>query len=158
MTRRYPKRSTSVEHGTAMYEHREQHTVTRLYADPITPGVRSVPEHNDRSEAVIKNMEIDTEGYDLSDELKSRIHDRIGGLDEFMNTLDRGRVTVSWEGGPNEQTKIRAQVSGPGQQFDGSDVNWKAETAIDKTRSKLESQIKEAHNKRISKRDEGHRE
>ena len=107
---------------------------------------------------MITNMEIDTEGYDLSDELKARIRDRIGGLDEFMDTLDRGHVTVSWEGGPNEQTKIRAQVWGSGHQFDGSDVNWKAETAIDKTRSKLESQIKEAHNKRISKRDEGHRE
>ena len=107
---------------------------------------------------MITNMEIDTEGYPLSDDLKARIHDRIGGLDEFLDTLDRGHVTVSWEGGPNEQTKIRAQVWGPGNKFDGSDVNWKAETAIDKTRSKLESQIKEAHNKRISKRDEGHRE
>ena len=107
---------------------------------------------------MITNMDIDTEGYDLSDELKARIRDRIGGLDEFMDTLDRGHVTVSWEGGPNEQTKIRAQVWGSGHQFDGSDVNWKAETAIDTTRSKLESQIKEAHNKRISKRDEGHRE
>jgi|GEM_PF-2623966 len=84
---------------------------------------------------MIKNMELDTEGYPLNDDLKARIHDRIGGLDEFMDTLDRGHVTVSWEGGPNEQTKIRAQVWGPGNKFDGSDVNWKAETAIDKTRS-----------------------
>ena len=107
---------------------------------------------------MIANVEIDTEGYDLSSDLKERIQDRIGGLDEFMDTLDRGHVTVSWEGGPNEQTKIRAQAWGPDNRFEASDTDWKAETAIDKTRSKLESQVKEAHNKRISKRDDGHRE
>jgi ribosome-associated translation inhibitor RaiA len=94
---------------------------------------------------MIKNMEIDTEHYDLSDDLRKRIHDRIGGLDEFMDTLDRGHVTVSWAGGPNEQTRIRAQLWGPGHQFDGSDTDWKAETAIDRTRTKLESQIRRAH-------------
>ena len=107
---------------------------------------------------MIANMEIDTEGYELSSELKKHIQDRIGGLDEFMDTLDRGHVTVSWEGGPNEQTEIRAQVWGPGNRFEASDTEWKAETAIDKTRSKLESQIKEAHSKGISKRDDRHRE
>ena len=42
---------------------------------------------------------IDADGYELSDDLRSRIEDRIGGLDEFMNTLTEGHVTVSWEGG-----------------------------------------------------------
>jgi ribosomal subunit interface protein len=102
---------------------------------------------------MIKNMEIDTEGYDLSDDLKQRIQDKIAGLDEYMDTLDRGHVTVSWEGGPNEQTRIRAQVSGPGYQFDASDADWKAVTAIDKTHSKLESQIRRVHEETISKRD-----
>ena len=103
---------------------------------------------------MIKNLNIDTEGYDLSRDLKSRIADRIGGLDEFMNTLDRGHVTVSWEGGENHETRIRAQVSGSGTQFEASDTDWKAETAIDETRSKLESQIKRAHDSKISNRDE----
>jgi ribosome-associated translation inhibitor RaiA len=40
-------------------------------------------------------LEIDADSYDLSDELKSRIEDRIGGLDEFMDTLTEGHVTVS---------------------------------------------------------------
>ena len=40
-------------------------------------------------------LEIDTEHYDLSDDLRKRINDRIGGLDEFMNTLEEGHVTVS---------------------------------------------------------------
>ena len=102
---------------------------------------------------MIKNMEIDTEGYDLSSDLKQRIQDMIAGLDEFMDTLDRGHVTVSWEGGKNEQTRIRAQVWGPGQHFDASDTDWKAITAIDKTHSKLESQIRRVHEKSISKRD-----
>ena len=102
---------------------------------------------------MIKNMEIDTEHYDLSDDLKQRIQDKIAGLDEYMDTLDRGHVTVSWEGGPNEQTRIRAQVWGPGQKFDASDTDWKAVTAIDKTHSKLESQIRRVHEKSISERD-----
>ena len=106
---------------------------------------------------MIKNMEIDTEHYDLSDDLKQRIQDKIAGLDEFMDTLDRGHVTVSWEGGPNEQTRIRAQVWGPSQQFDASDTDWKAETAIDKTHSKLESQLRRVHEKSISDRDHDRR-
>ena len=42
-------------------------------------------------------LEIDTEHYDLSDDLRKRINDRIGGLDEFMNTLERGHMTGSWD-------------------------------------------------------------
>jgi ribosomal subunit interface protein len=106
---------------------------------------------------MIKNIEIDTEGYDLSADLKQRIQNKIAGLDEFMDTLDRGHVTVSWEGGPNEQTRIRARVWGPGHEFDASDTDWKAMTAVDKTNSKLESQIRRAHEKSISDRDHDRR-
>jgi ribosomal subunit interface protein len=106
---------------------------------------------------MISDLQIDTEGYDLSDDLRARIHDRIGGLDEFLDTLKHGHVTVSWEAGRNEQTAVRAQVWGPGDRFSGSDTDWKAETAIDKARSKLESQIKEAHNQKISERDRRNR-
>jgi ribosomal subunit interface protein len=102
---------------------------------------------------VITQLEIDSEHYELTADLKRSIRDRIGGLDEFMDTLDRGHVTVSWEGGPNEQTRIRAQLWGPGERFEGSDTDWKPQTAIDKTRSKLESQIRRAHRKQISDRD-----
>lgn len=106
---------------------------------------------------MISNMEIDTEHYDLSDDLKQRIQQKIAGLDKYMDTLDRGHVSVSWEGGTNEQTKIRAQVWGPGQHFDVSDTDWKAETAIDETHSELESQIRRAHEKSISQRDRNSR-
>lgn len=102
-------------------------------------------------------LEIDADSYDLDSDLKSRIEDRIGGLDEFMDTLDEGHVTVSWEGGPNEQTKIRAQVWGPGHKFEGSDTDWKAKKAIDQTRQKLESQIRREHEKQISERDQKRR-
>jgi len=99
-------------------------------------------------------LEIDADSYDLDSDLKSRIKDRIGGLDEFLDTLDRGHVTVSWEGGgPNEQTRIRAQVWGPGHKFEASDTDWKPVRAIDQTRQKLESQIRRAHEKQISERD-----
>ncbi len=98
-------------------------------------------------------LEIDVEDYDLSNDLKERLQDRIGGLDEFMNTLDEGHVTVAWEGGANEETRVSAQVWGGGHKFEASDVDWKPVTAVDKTRSKLESQIKKVHDKAISERD-----
>lgn len=100
---------------------------------------------------------IEAEGYDLSDDLRSRIEDRIGGLDEFMDTLTDGHVTVSWEGGKNEQTKVRAQVWGGGSEFEGSDTDWKAEKAIDQTREKLSSQIRRKHSKDLRSHDQ-HRE
>ncbi|MCL1692233.1 MAG: HPF/RaiA family ribosome-associated protein [Actinomycetia bacterium] len=96
---------------------------------------------------------VDVEDYDLSDDLKERLQDRIGGLDDFMNTLDEGHVTVAWEGGPNEETSVSAQVWGGGHKFEASDVDWKPATAVQKTRSKLESQIRKAHGKEISDRD-----
>ena len=100
-------------------------------------------------------LQIDTEGYDLDDDLRSKIEDRIGGLDEFMNTLDAGHVTVSWEGGPNEQTRVRAQLRGGGHHFEASDPDWKAVTAVDTTRSKLEKQIHTARSKAKDARDHG---
>ena len=98
-------------------------------------------------------LKIDADGYDLSGDLKSRIEDRIGGLDEFMNTLTEGHATVSWEGGKGEQTKVRAQVWGGGHTFDGSDTDWKPVKAIDQTRQKLESQIRREHSKELRSHD-----
>ncbi len=54
-------------------------------------------------------LEIDTANYDLDDDLRNRIVDRIGGLDEFMNSLDEGHVKIAWEGGPGEKTKMSAE-------------------------------------------------
>ncbi|MBG7604861.1 MAG: ribosome-associated translation inhibitor RaiA [Actinobacteria bacterium] len=98
-------------------------------------------------------LQIDTEGYDLDQDLKTRIEDHIGGLDEYMDSLDRGHVTVSWEGGTNEQTRIRAQVWGPGHKFEASDTDWNATTAVDQAGHKLATQIRRQHGKEISERD-----
>jgi ribosome-associated translation inhibitor RaiA len=99
-------------------------------------------------------LEIDSVEYDLDDDLRSRIIDRIGGLDEFMNTLEEGRVTVSWEGGFEEQTRVGAEVWGEGSHFDASDTDWKPVKAIDQTRQKLESQITREHSKELKSRDQ----
>jgi ribosome-associated translation inhibitor RaiA len=98
-------------------------------------------------------IKIDSGKYDLDDELRSRIMDRFGNLDEYMNTLESGRVTVSWEGGTNEQTHVSAEVWGGGHQFEASDTDWKATEAVDSTRGKLESQITREHSKELDKRD-----
>ncbi len=98
-------------------------------------------------------IDIDSGKYDLDDDLRKRITDRFGSLDEYMNTLDAGHVTVSWEGGANEQTRVSAEVSGGGHQFEASDTDWKATEAIDSTRGKLESQITREHRKELDKRD-----
>ena len=111
-------------------------------------------ERTDRHDSVIR-LEIDTEGYDLDKDLKTRIEDKIGGLDEYMNNLDRGHVTISWEGGPNEQTRVRAQVWGPGHKFEASDTDWHSEKAVDQAQHKLETQIRRQHGKEISERDHG---
>lgn len=92
-------------------------------------------------------LKIDTVDYDLDGDLRDRIIDRIGGLDEFMSDLTEGHVTVAWEGGTHEQTKVSAEVWGGGHRFDGSDTDWKPVTAIDQTRQKLESQISGEHSK-----------
>jgi ribosome-associated translation inhibitor RaiA len=100
-------------------------------------------------------LQIDTESYDLSSELRARIDDRIGGLDEFMDTLERGHVTVSWDGGPNEQTRIRAQLEGAGHRFEATDTDWEPSRAVDRTRDELEAQIHTARGKERDARDHG---
>ena len=104
-----------------------------------------VVSRNDRS--------IDSVKYDLDDELRSRINDRIGSLDEFMKGLTEGHVAVSWEGGSHEQTRVSAEVWGGGHKFEASDTDWKPGIAIDKTRKKLESQITREHSKELKSRD-----
>ena len=98
-------------------------------------------------------LEIDSVEYDLDDDLRSRIIDRIGGLDEFMKGLEKGHVAVSWEGGSHEQTRVSAEVWGGGRHFDASDTDWKPVKAIDQTRQKLESQITREHAKELKSRD-----
>jgi len=98
-------------------------------------------------------LTIDGDKYDIGDDLRSRIEGKIGGLDEYMNSLDRGHVAVAWEGGPNEQTSVRAQVWGPGDKFEASDTDWHATTAVDMAHHKLETQIRRKHGKDISERD-----
>ena len=98
-------------------------------------------------------LEIDGKDYDLDDDLRSRIVDRIGGLDEYMDTLDEGHVTVAWKGGPHEQTKVSAEVWGGGDRFDASDTDWKPVTAIDQTREKLYAQIRKEHGKDVHSHD-----
>jgi len=98
-------------------------------------------------------LEINAAHYDLDGSLRSRIEDHFGGLDEYLDTLEHGQVTISWVGGPNEQTKVNARVWGPGVQFEGSDTDWKAVTAVDQTGHKLETQIRRAHGIHISERD-----
>lgn len=97
-------------------------------------------------------LEIDSVQYELDDDLRSRITDRIGSLDEFMNSLDQGHVAVAWEGGPNEQTRVSVEIWGGGHHFDASDTAWKALEAIDKTRKKLESQITSKHSRELKQR------
>ncbi len=100
------------------------------------------------------NVEIDAKNYDLDDDLRSRATERIGGLDEFMSTLDEGRVTFSWKGGTNEQTEVYAKVWGGGNEFEASDTDWKAKKALDQTRQKLESQITKKHSRGLKDHDQ----
>ncbi|MBB3062751.1 MULTISPECIES: ribosome hibernation-promoting factor, HPF/YfiA family [Microbulbifer] len=97
-------------------------------------------------------LEINAENYDLTDDLKKHIEEKFGGLDEYLNTLERARIAVSWEGGENEQSRVSTQVWGPGHQFDASDIDWQAITAIDKAHHKLLKQIRREHSREISER------
>ena len=98
-------------------------------------------------------LDIVADGYDLSGDLRGRIEDRIGRLDEFMSALTEGHVTVSWEGGKGEQTEVRAQVWGGGHKFEASDTDWEPVKAVDQTRQKLESQIRRQHSKETESHD-----
>jgi len=73
-----------------------------------------------------------------------------------MDTLQIAHVTISWEGGKNEQTKVRAQVSGDGEHFEASATDWKAHEAVDTTRARLSEQIRREHNKKIDKEHHRH--
>ena len=96
-------------------------------------------------------LKIDGQGYELYDELRDEIHAKIGGLDEHMEALQQGHVTVSWEGGTNEQTKVHAQIWGSGHRFDASDVDWNAMAAVDKAGHKLATQIRREHRKTVAR-------
>lgn len=100
-------------------------------------------------------IQIDAHGYDLDDDLRRRVEEKFGGLDRYMNTLDRGHVTTSWEGGVGERTRVSAQVSGGGHHFEASDTDRDAMTAFDRTHHELETQIRREHDKEISSRDRG---
>lgn len=105
-----------------------------------------------RHRRMVIKLEIDGAGHDIPHDLKGRLEEKIGGLDEYMDSLDGGNVTVAWEGGHNERTSVRAQVWGPGHRFEASDTDWNATTSVDKAHHKLETQIRRDHGKGISER------
>jgi hypothetical protein len=87
------------------------------------------------------NVAIETKGYALDDDLRGRATDRIGGLDEFMDMLDEGRVTFSRDDGANEQTTVFAEVRGGSPSMSG-------------TGRKLESQIRRRHSQQRGSHDQ----
>jgi ribosomal subunit interface protein len=98
-------------------------------------------------------LQIESEGYDVDDGLRSRIQDKLGDLDTYLAALDRGHVVLSWDGRSGGETRVRAQLSGPGHHFEASDTHRDAATAVDRTRHRLEAQIRREHDKEISQRD-----
>ena len=100
-------------------------------------------------------LKIDGQGYELSDEVKDEIEAKIGGLDDHMAGLQSGHVTVTWEGGADEQTKVHAQLWGAGHRFDASDIDWNPVAAVDKTGHKLATQIRREHRKDVAKHRHG---
>ena len=96
------------------------------------------------------DLKIDGQGYQLDEELKDEIHAKIGGLDEHMESLQSGHVTVSWEGGPDAQTKVHAQIWGTGHRFDASDVDWSPVATVDNVGHKLATQIRREHRKEVA--------
>jgi ribosomal subunit interface protein len=97
-------------------------------------------------------IEINAADYDLHEDLKTRIENGFGGLDEYMEALEHGDVILTWVGGANEQTKVHARVWGPGVEFTATDTDWKSVTAVDQTRDKLKTQIRREHGKKDSER------
>lgn len=100
-------------------------------------------------------LKIDGQGYELSQELRDEIEAKLGGLDEHMEALDSGHVTVTWEGGEQDQTMIHAQLWGPGHRFHASDTDRIAEAAVGNTSDKLATQIRREHRKEVSDRRRG---
>jgi ribosome-associated translation inhibitor RaiA len=100
-------------------------------------------------------LKIDGQGYELNDELNDEIHAKIGTLDEHMEALQGGHVTISWEGGPDGQTKVHAKVWGSGHSFDASDVDWSSMATVDQVGHKLATQIRREHRKDVADRRHG---
>lgn len=99
------------------------------------------------------NVEITTERYELTDELRQRAVDKFGSLDEYMDGLERVHVTFGWSGGEGEQTSVWAKIDGGGHSFGASATDWKAVTALDETRHELETQIRRKKSKQLDRRD-----
>lgn len=100
-------------------------------------------------------LAIDGSGYTLDDETRDEIELKIGALDQHMDDLEKGHVTIRWEGGVDEQTKVSAQIWGGGHRFEATDVDWNAVAAVDKTGHKLATQIRREHRKLVNKRHGG---
>ena len=100
-------------------------------------------------------LKIDGQGCELDDELKDEIRAKIGGLDEHMESLQSGHVTVLWEGGKDEQTKVHVQLWGSGHRFEASDIDRTAIVAVDNTGHKLATQIRREHRKDVAKHRHG---
>jgi len=99
------------------------------------------------------NIDINTDKYELTDELRQRTVDKFGELGKYMEGLEQAQVTFSWTGGNGEQTTVHAQLSGGGHSFSSSDTDWKAETAVDQASHKLETEITRAKGKELDERD-----
>jgi len=100
-------------------------------------------------------LKIDGQGYTLQRDLEDEIRAKIGHLDDHMDWLQEGHVTVSWEGGTDEQTRVHAQVWGAGHRFDASDTDWSPMTAVDRAGEKLATQIRREHRKDVASRRHG---
>jgi len=101
----------------------------------------------------VLNVEIATEGYELTDDLRQRVVDKFGALGNYMRGLEQVHVSFAWSGGKGERTSVRAQADGGGHRFEASATEWKAMTALDKTQHELETQIRREKFKEIDKRD-----
>jgi ribosomal subunit interface protein len=99
------------------------------------------------------NVDIKTDKYELTDELRQRTTDKFGELGKYMQGLVQAQVTISWTGGEGEQTTVHAQLSGGGHSFSASDTDWKAETAVDQASHKLQTEITHEKGKELDERD-----
>lgn len=96
-------------------------------------------------------LELDADGYELDTDLRRLIGDRIGSLDEYMDELDRGHVTVSSEGGTKQLAGVRAQVWGPRHHFEASSTDRDPGAAVDEVRRKLQTQIRRDRGKEVGR-------
>jgi ribosomal subunit interface protein len=98
------------------------------------------------------NVDIHAEDYELTDELRQRATAKFGELGKYMQGLENARVEFSWTGGKDEQTTVKAQVSGGGHSFDASATDWKATTALDESSHKLQTEIAREKGKELDQR------